>query len=253
MTSFLSSIGKKKQQTPEQLVISWKASVLAIVRHHELTPPDETSHDSSLHSCTFGDAATNGAAAGSCVANESEKISKSLTAIKILLGITTSDCIVDQERAVDVSQCIQSEGIFALCLAPDCMLHLSVDIRKDVAAVFSHLLRKDVANFVAHLSSDTRVIDLLVQSFSQPYALTCSPMLREVVRLEQFHRYVLFSEGVWRFFDEYVLLPHFEVAAAAFDQLRDLLSTGRGASSPAVQFMETHVVKLIDKLNVSTL
>ena len=199
------------------------------------------------------------------MSSELEMISKSLTAIKGFLGrpngdlngdsVSVGDSISDLERSVEVSRSIQSAAVLPLCLSPSCMLHLPLDIRKDVSVLFCLLLRRNLCSFVNHLSSNTLIIDLLVDSFSQPYALSCIPMVREVVRLEQFCRYVLFSEGgalMWRFFDEFVLLQHFEVAAAAFDLVRELLHTHRSTPSPASQFMETHTLQLIDKFNVSS-
>lgn len=270
MTSFLSSIGKKRHQTPEQLVGSWKDAVMSVIQQHNrlaaAAPGSEETagSDNNLQRCTFGEVIIGGATSGSSISSELEMISKSLTAIKGFLGrpngdfngdsVTVGDSISDQERAVEVSRSIQSAAVFPLCLSPACMLLLPSDIRKDVSALFCLLLRRNLCSFVDHLSSNTHIIDLLVDSFSQPYALSCIPMVREVLRVEQFSRYVLFSEGgaaMWRFFDEYVMLQHFEVAAAAFDLVRELLHTHRSTPSPASQFMETHTLKLIEKFNVS--
>jgi len=253
--SFLSSIGKKRQHTPDQLVGSWREAVVSIIRQHSLATTEEGS--TSLHACTFGEASIVGSVSGSSISIDWDKINKSLTAIKGLLSRSTGDnngdCISDQERAVEVSRIIQSEMVFPLCISPACMLHLPLEARKDVATVFNHLLRRNVGNFLEYLSGNTCIIDLLMDSFSQPYGLTCAPMLREVIRIELFSRYVLFSEGIWRFFEQYVLLPHFEVAAAAFDLVRELLHTNRSTPSPATHFMEVHKHKLIDKFNVRTL
>lgn len=283
MTSFLSSIGKKRLQTPEQLVGSWKDAVMSVVQHHHLLAAaaaltEETAgSDSSLQRCTFGEVIIGGGAIGttsgqgssSSLSSELEMISKSLTAMKGFLGrptadsnggnsIAVGDSISDLERSVEVSRSIQSAAVLPLCLSPACMLHMPLEIRKDVCTLFCLLLRRNLCSFVDHLSCNTPIIDLLADSFSQPYALSCAPMLREVLRVEQFSRYVLFSEGgavMWRFFDEYVLLQHFEVAAAAFDLVKELLlhsNHHRSTPSLASQFMEAHTLKLIDKFNVSS-
>jgi calcium binding protein 39 len=221
MTSFLNSIGKRKK-SPEQLVLSAKQAVQSII-------------DASVKEEDRIGAV--------------DTLGKSLLDIKNILCGTAENAEVDEEKVLEVSKCIQHEGLVGLLITQ--LDSATLESRKDVVTIFNHLLKKNISNFVDYLVENTAVLESLLSGYkSEHAALHCGTMTRECLRYESLARYLLSSEQFWEFFTSYVHIANFEIASDAFNTLKDLLTTPKHRHV-AQEFMERNCDKLLEKYDVS--
>ena len=221
MTSFLSSIGKRKK-TPDQLVAS---SIKALTTVLDVTAKAETK------------------------ATAMENLNKYLLGIKNILYGTSDVAEVDEEKTLEASKYIQQEKLIVLLI--NNLDSISFEARKDTALIFNNLTRKNINNFVDYLKEHMTIIDKLIQGYvSTESALNCGAMLRETIRYDNLSRYILYSDLLWEFFDIYVHLPNFEIASDAFGTLKDLLTTPKHPHI-AEEFMSRNSEKLLEKYDVS--
>lgn len=224
MTSFLNSIPKRKK-SPDQLILSSKQALQTII-------------DSSA-----------------CKEDEKiaamENLTKYLVDIKVVLCGSAECMELDEEKVLEASKYIQSEGLMKLLISNIDVIPF--ETRKDTALIYSNLVRKNVNGFAQYLFDNVDILQSLLQGYlSTESALSCGSMLRESLRHESLARYVLFSEFLWAFFDSYVHLPDFEVASDAFNTLRELLTLPKH-KHVVEEFMETHGDMLLEKYDVSTI
>ena len=254
MTSFLQSISlTKRKKTPENLVSSAKTSLQSIL--DDATPDKLAAERIAVRD--EGDSTTDGsiASVSHVVSSDSSSVAESkpvatlkkrLNTMKLLLyGDGSHDhtassangggaADVDEVKAGELSHFLQSENLML-----DLIQHMSsipLEARKDTALIFNNLLRHDVRGFVSYVVSHRAVVLMsLVHGYEHPeVALSCGSMIREAVRHDPLHEYILGMTGlelgavreqalVWLFFDQYLLLPNFDVSSDAFNTLRDLV------------------------------
>lgn len=167
----------------------------------------------------------------------------------ILYGDNTEKVDVDEEKAVELSKHIQSEGLMAQLIT-----HLKIipfEARKDAALIFNNLIRKNLSDFATHVNDNYDVIvRQLVSGYEHPdIALNCGSMVRECIRHDHIARRLLHSDQLWLFFDTFVHQPNFDVASDAFNTLRDLLTCARNKAI-ASEFLETNFDKTFREYEV---
>lgn len=205
MSSFISAIGKphQKKTSPEQLV---RAAQRALGDFLDAPSGEKTS---AL----------------------SEELCRRLSQVKIVLygGANDGDKLdVDEEKAEEISQRIQEEGLLLQLI--DKLVLIPFEARKDTAQIFNNLMHKNISNFVTYISDHFYVVKQIAHGYeSTEIALNCGTMLRECIRYEDLIRQILQPQDtfLWKFFDEYVHLPNFDVASDAFNTLRDILVSVR--------------------------
>jgi calcium binding protein 39 len=221
MTSFLNSIGKRKK-SPEQLVLSAKQAVQSII--------DASVKEEDRVSAV-------------------DTLGKSLLDIKNILCGTVENVEVDEEKVLEVSKCIQQEGLVGILIIQ--LDSATLEGRKDVVTIFNHMLKKNINNFVEYLVENSTILEsLLVGYKSDESALHCGAMTRECLRYESLARHLLSSEQFWEFFTSYVHIANFEIASDAFNTLKDLLTMPK-QRHVAQEFMERNCDKLLEKYDVS--
>jgi calcium binding protein 39 len=180
-----------------------------------------------------------------------DNLNKFLVEIKNILYGNIDNLELDEEKVLEASKYIQSEGLILMLI--NNIDAVSFEARKDIALIFNNLIRKNVNNFAQYLADNIEIMQVLLLGYlSSDSALSCGSMLRESIRHENIARYILLSDSVWAFFDTYVHLPNFEVASDAFNTLRDLLTTPKH-KHVAEEFMEAHCDKLLEKYDVWSL
>ncbi|CAK9440260.1 uncharacterized protein LODBEIA_P43600 [Lodderomyces beijingensis] len=113
---------------------------------------------------------------------------------------------------------------------------LDFDSRKDVAKIYSVLLRRNGSGSLKIISNfPPPVVDYLL--YSQPNILTClirgpenpeigltaGQILRDCIKFETINKFVLYSPEFWNYF-KYVQNPTFEIACDAMSTLNDVLT-----------------------------
>jgi calcium binding protein 39 len=266
MTSFLTSLPpsllKKKARTPEQLVANTRSSLLDAVSliakrkiqhwdcdsEEEIAMKEKTKYDDSVIKSIE-----------ERLQVELDSLARGLEEIKnILYGeptallpsnpsiqahLTTDGHNFDlrqvQEEEVikETARNLQSSGIIIHLI--NNFPQIPFEPRKNTALIFNCLMKRSDA-FISYLSQPEQIvlIDLLIAGYTDPdVALSCGSMIRECTRHDALSLYILSSNMIYRFFDEFALLPNFDVASDAFASLRELLTTPQN-SAIASRFLE---------------
>ena len=110
-----------------------------------------------------------------------------------------------------------------LLLLASSLPYMQFESRKDAAAIFNNLLRRQASE--RNLQVDLPILEALMQDYGRAsVALTCGAMLREAFRHDSCVRAFLFqSERFWLLF-HLVQLNNFDVASDAFTTLRAVLT-----------------------------
>jgi calcium binding protein 39 len=109
--------------------------------------------------------------------------------------------------------------------------YLPFEARKDTAHIFNNMMRKDICKFAKYVRENYMIVERLIRGYSNSdTALSCGSMLRECVRYDDIAKEILYSEELWLFFDNFVHLRNFEIAADSFSTLKALLTTSRNQS-----------------------
>lgn len=109
--------------------------------------------------------------------------------------------------------------------------YLPFEARKDTAHIFNNMMRRDICKFASYVRENYVIVERLIQGYSNAdTALSCGSMLRECVRYDDISKEILYSDDLWLFFDNYVHLRNFEIAADSFSTLKALLTTNRNQS-----------------------
>jgi len=97
--------------------------------------------------------------------------------------------------------------------------------KKDIAAVFSYLLRRgDQYKIVEFIQSNPSILEMLVKGYDDSeFALSTGQVLRECIRHEDLCKNLLNSPSFYTFF-EYCQKNNFEVASDAFSTFKSLLT-----------------------------
>jgi len=175
-------------------------------------------------------------------------LGKNLVEIKSILYGSIDTTEIDEEKAQEISRYAQSEGLIVQLVGQ--LDSIPFEARKDTALIFNNLIRKDISSFANYVSLNLGVLETLIRGYSSvEAALSCGSMLRECIRHEALARFILYSPLLWAFFDTYVHLPNFEVAADAFNTLRELLTTPKH-KAVSEGFMEDKCDELLEKYDI---
>jgi len=160
----------------------------------------------------------------------------------ILYGDNTEKVEVDEEKAIELSKHIQTDGLIIQLIAH--LKSIPFEARKDAALIFNNLIRKNVADFASYVEGN---YDVIVRQLVSGYehsdiALNCGSMVRECIRHDNLVTRLLNSDQLWLFFNTFVHQPNFDVASDAFNTLRDLLTCPRNKAI-ASEFLETNFEK----------
>eukprot|EP01041_Mallomonas_annulata_P013397 gene13396-28406_t len=224
MASFLSQMTKRKKN-PDQIV---RLAIRAL----------SESYAESMNANIILD--------GKGSSASQEELCKRLSQMKTILYGDGEKTDVDEEKAVELSKHIQTEGL--LLQLVEKLKNIPFEARKDTALIFNNLIRKNICNFSTYVTDHyERIVKQLVAGYEYPdIALNCGSMVRECIRHDPIARRLLHSEQLWLFFDSFVHQPNFDVASDAFNTLRDLLMSSRNKSL-AAEFLETHFDDIFKK------
>ena len=130
---------------------------------------------------------------------------------------------------------------------------LPFEARKDTAHIFNNMMRKNLLNFPRYTLEHFDIVEKLILGYSNAdTALNCGSMLRECIRFDDIARAILHSPLLWQFFDSYVHLRNFEIAADSFSTLKAILTTSRNQSI-AGEFLESHYDGVMEHYEVFVL
>jgi len=169
---------------------------------------------------------------------EKEKVGEELSRF---VGAFKQVMFGDEEHEVNaehVTQLVQetlAQDVLPL-LAPHLAL-LEFEARKDLATIFTHLLRRQECVDSLAQAPGVATLAALVSGHQQSEsALTCGAMLREAARYEPLARAMLRApdDHVYPFF-ALVELPNFDVASDAFSTFKELLTKHKAA---VAEFLE---------------
>ena len=160
-------------------------------------------------------------------AKASEEVSRSLSAMKLLL-YGEPDKRPNPETAAELAREVWKSELLRLLLTH--LPLLDFECRKDVSQVFSNLLRRQQHGeheTVKWLEENRDVLFALLRGYETPQlALNYGIMLRECARHERLAQVLLPSAEHQEFYElfMYVESPYFDVASDAFASLKDLLT-----------------------------
>jgi calcium binding protein 39 len=130
---------------------------------------------------------------------------------------------------------------------------LPFEARKDTAHIFNNMMRKDLQKFSRYVFDNYAIVERLINGYSNAdTALNCGSMLRECVRYDEIARAILQSPLLWLFFDVFVHLRNFEVAADSFSTLKALLTTPRNQAVSG-EFLDSKYEEIMEHYEVCRL
>ena len=270
MTSFLTSLPpsilKKKAKTPEQLALNLKSSlkfVSQLKKSCTNTMSVEISIDRNMDVCQNTVVQNLSDVTNETFYTELDGVNRCLQEIKnTLYGEASNSQQTDDGRRSDlrfqhedeiileISRFFQSSDLFVILI--DNFSLLPFESRKNTALIFNCLMKKDTS-LAEYLEQQEHrvVVDQLIAGYTDPdVALSCGSMIRECIKHDKLALYILNCDQFARFFDEFVSLPNFDVAADAFSTMKCLLTTpsNRRISS---DFIDKHYEFVFAKYEVS--
>lgn len=173
-----------------------------------------------------------------------EEISRNLVAMKqVLYGDAETEPVPD--LVAQLSQEVYNTDVCINLIQQ--LSKLEFEAKKDVAQIFSNLLRRQLGSrspTVEYICTKEIILFDLLKGYENPeIALTSGIVLRECIRHEALAKILLNSDHFYSFFD-YVEINIFDVASDAFSSLKDLLTKHK---SLAAEFLETHYDKFFEK------
>jgi len=124
------------------------------------------------------------------------------------------------------------------------MAKLQFEAKKDAAAIFNNLLRRQVNGklpVVEYIQRNPALLEALVQGYTHAeIALVCGTMLRDCVRHEALTRLILSADYFFNFF-KFVEMANFDLASDAFLTFKDLLTQHKVL---AAEFLEQNYDKI---------
>eukprot|EP00798_Chlamydomonas_sp_ICE-L_P026682 gene26682-4257_t len=164
-----------------------------------------------------------------------ESIPKYLAQLKgLILG---GDAIGKEEVLAIAHEACSTELLLMLVKR---LVSLEFEARKDVAAIFSCIVRirddaTDKSPGASYILSRTTILDLLFQGYDEPsIALNSGSMLRDCIRDETIAKVVLDSPIATAFFCK-VEVSNFEISSDAFSTFKDLMSRHKAVVSNYLQ------------------
>lgn len=246
MTSFINAITKRKR-TPDQLVSYVRQSLDELINCPPSVKDGSEKRQSSIDVSAHSEE----------VPLSSEEVQrqvltqnllKYLTEMRTMLVGDAEHPSIDEERVKELSRAVQSDDF--LYFMTTNLRFLPLEARKDLAIIYTTLLKKNIERFSSYVESQWPVIKRFVLGYSDPdLALICGMMLRESIKSPIIARQLLQSDLLWRFFDTYVHQSIFDVASDAFNILKELFSNSdlRAVQS---EFLEQHQAQFIAKYEV---
>ncbi|KAI9355111.1 Mo25-like protein [Zopfochytrium polystomum] len=160
-----------------------------------------------------------------------DEISKNLASMKVILyGDGEND--PSPEQVTQLYHEIHNSDILPLLVQQ--IAKLEFEAKKDVAQIFTNLLRRQVGTrfpIAEYIAGRPAILFNLTSAYdTQEIALNCGMILRDCIRHEVLAKTVLESDHFWRFFG-YVELPTFDVSSDAFATFKDLLTKHKGIVS----------------------
>jgi len=173
-----------------------------------------------------------------------ETVSSNLVAMKqVLYGDAENEPV--PELVAQLSQEIYSTDTLVSLVQH--LGKLEFEAKKDVAQIFSNLLRRQLGTrspTVEYLCTKEQILIDLLKGYENPEAaLNCGFILRECLRHEPLCKALLHTEQMYLFFD-YVEMSTFDVASDAFSTFKDLLTKHK---SVVAEFLEANYDKFFDK------
>jgi len=130
-----------------------------------------------------------------------------------------------QENIVALANEVYSSDVLPLLLAN--LAKFDFETRKDIATIFSNLLKRQVGSrspTVEYLCRNSGILETLCQGYEvSDVAMNCGSMLRDCMRHESLAKFVIASPNIWKFF-KYIEVPNFDVASDAFSTLKETLT-----------------------------
>lgn len=124
----------------------------------------------------------------------------------------------------ELSLSLQTTSFFLL--VTQYLSFFPLDFRKDIAYIFTNLLRKNAGDIVSFLQKHTDVIECLISALIRSEtALLSGQILREVVKYPYLAYCIFLSSHFWHFFEGYLHSPNYDVASESFSLIKELLTS----------------------------
>lgn len=173
-----------------------------------------------------------------------EELSKNLQGMKHML-YGDSDAPPHAEVTAQLAQEIYTANLLQLLV--ENLSRTEFEAKKDVVAIFSNLLRRQVgtrAPTLEYIQAHEQVLFTLISGYENAdIALNCGLMLRECLRHEPLAKIILNSPQFYKFFD-YVELSTFDIASDAFASFKDLLTKHKAYCA---EFLESNYDEVFTK------
>ena len=249
--SLFGSVVKEKRKPPRELVACLRASLQELagaaaaaaaqlaasgVSGGSAKPSEAEEHANAdvrkyveaVAAIVFGgdkDAAPPSAAAGDAAAPAAAAAAASSS--------SSSSSAVDEFEVEAVARALMAEEVMPLAVAA--LKSVAFETRKDVVALFCHLVKHDRLAFAtSYLAHHAGLLCQIVDGYtSTEVALHCGAMLRECVKVPALTRALLYgpdgglSKPVCDLFEYHVNNPNFEVASDAFESLSALMLSNK--------------------------
>lgn len=185
-----------------------------------------------------------------------DEIARYLTQIKIILhGDEDNDPQPDQIAQL-AQEVYQTDTLYYLILN---LHHLEFDSRKDVATLFTTLLRRQIGNrspTVDYLVTKPKILNLLLKGPEIPeVCLITGSILRDCLKIEILAKIILQDPIIWKYF-EFSQRGTFENMTDSFQTLNDAVTIHKKIvadwlNSYSKEFI-THINKLVGSNNYVT-
>jgi calcium binding protein 39 len=178
------------------------------------------------------------------VKKSSEKIAANLYNMKkMLYGDGDNDAKPDDIRKL-CDELIRSDVLLPMI---NHIKRFEFEARKDVAQIYSFILRQRKEDGVAYIRQRPEILRTLVQGYAEPeIALNCGIIIREVIRHEELTPLVLEDRELFGAFFKYVQLSTFDVASDAFATFKALLTKHKVLCA---KFLEAHFDEVFNEYN----
>jgi calcium binding protein 39 len=218
--------GGKKQKSPGDLVKSVKESIASLVGNQK----------------------------------NAEKINEDLT--KYIDGMKSILMGDGEHEPNPESSVLLANEVYSNDLLPLLCKHiafLEFEARKDAAAIFNNLLKRQVGPrypTVEYILRNPSILDDLMKGYEAPdVALVCGNMLRECIKHEPLAKQLLYSDSFQSFFT-YVESANFDIASDGFATFKELLTKHKSLSAEYLEknydkFFESYT-KLLNSQNYVT-
>eukprot|EP01006_Ploeotia_vitrea_P031161 TRINITY_DN63451_c1_g8_i1.p1 TRINITY_DN63451_c1_g8~~TRINITY_DN63451_c1_g8_i1.p1 ORF type:complete len:335 (-),score=169.89 TRINITY_DN63451_c1_g8_i1:57-1061(-) len=172
------------------------------------------------------------------------KMSSNLQGIKVFLYGSA------EAEAKKETQQKMADELFGSDVLAQVVKHLDrlqFEARKDVALVYTYVLRHCSEQSLKYFADNEDVLLCLVKGYEdKDLALCCGAILRECVRHEAICRTVLYSKALFHPFFEYVQLTTFDVASDAFATFKAMLTKHKALSA---EFLEKTFDETFEQYN----